>query len=115
MVWRLELKTTIQNVEISQRSEEVCQRRLSSFFKLLRKSMLLPLSLKNSKGFSNVGKEGRRNGLTSSRRSSISGTTPEKSSRDSPFWTGVFAISVLCTMSAISAKALAVVNSKKSR
>jgi hypothetical protein len=65
------------------------------------------------RGLSNEGKKGRRNDLTSSRRSSFSSTTPEKSSRDSPFWTGVFAISVLYTISAISPKALAVADSKK--
>lgn len=62
--------------------------------------------------FSNEGKKGRRNDLTSSRRSSFGSTIPENSSRDSPFWSGVYAISVLYTHSATTPKALAVADSK---
>jgi hypothetical protein len=64
------------------------------------------------RGSINDGKKGRRNDITSSRRSSFSRTTPEKSSKDSPFWTGVFAISVLYTLSAITPNAPAVADSK---
>lgn len=62
--------------------------------------------------FSNEGKKGRRNDLTSSRRSSFGSTILEKSSRDSPFWAGVYAISVLYTLSAITPKAQVVADSK---